>query len=74
MKEFFNNAVYAAKTAAIWLGILLIFSSILLNFWFAATIHIQNDMIKDSGEYLKYRDSIQLEMMDRKTDKNNTIR
>ena len=74
MKEFFNNALEMAKTIAIWLGVLLVFSSLLLNFWLVGQMQINKDIQKDSGEYLRYRDSIQLELMDRITDKNNTVR
>lgn len=69
MKELLNNAINTAKTAIIWLGVLLIFSSFALNFWLVATNHMQNEMIKENADYVKYRDSLQLEQMDRNSDR-----
>jgi hypothetical protein len=74
MKEIIENSWNMIKLVFSWLGTILIFSSFVLNFWFAGIIQMNNAAIKENGDYLKYRDSIQLELMDRITDKNNTVR
>lgn len=62
------------KIVCSWIGIILTFGSFALNFYFAGIIYTNNDIIKDTQNYLQYKDSVQLELMDRITDRNNTVR
>lgn len=74
MKRFLVNAFIAAKAVFGWLFVILVAGSFMANIWFAGIIYANNDLIKDNGKYLRYRDSVQLELMDRLTDKNHTAR
>lgn len=74
MRKFLEDAFVAAKTLFVWLGAILVFSSLLLNFYLVGQVKIAEDVQKDNGTYLRFRDSVQLELMDRITDKNNTVR
>lgn len=70
MKEILENSWNMIKLIFSWLGILLIFSSFILNFWFAGVIYTDRGIIDSNADYMRHRDSIQLELMDRITDNN----
>jgi hypothetical protein len=74
MKEFIEKTWEILKVILSWLFAFLVMGSFVLNFWLIGIVQTDRDVMKDSSEYLRHRDSIQLELMDRITDKNNTVR
>jgi hypothetical protein len=71
MKEFLEKLMESVKIMFSWLTTILICCSIALNFYFAGVIWVDRDIIKNNQDYLQYKDSIQLHLMDKITDRNN---
>lgn len=63
--------VNSVKIILSWLGTLLIFFSFALNLFFGGIIWVDREQLKEMDSYIRYKDSIQLQLMDRIVDEND---
>lgn len=65
-----DNIQAIIKLVFNWLFSFLILGSLMLNFCLIGVIYIDREIIQEHSNYMKHRDSIQLELMDRLVNKN----
>lgn len=70
MEKIIENTWNMIKIIFAWVFVFLITGSFILNFWLAGIIHVDREIINEYSIYMKHRDSIQLELMDRLVNKN----
>jgi hypothetical protein len=63
--------VNSVKIILSWLGTLLIFFSFALNLFFGGIIWVDREQLREMDSYIRYKDSIQLQLMDRIVDEND---
>lgn len=63
--------INSIKIILSWLGTLLIFFSFALNLFFSGIIWVDRHQLKDMSDYIRYKDSVQLHLMDKISDENN---
>lgn len=63
--------INSVKIILSWLGTLLIFFSFALNLFFGGIIWVDREQLREMDSYIRYKDSIQLQLMDRIVDEND---
>lgn len=69
MEKLYRYTVVLFRTICMWLFAILVFLSFTANVWMGSVLYTHEQVMKESADYLRYRDSMDLEFRDRMIDK-----